>query len=139
MSLSQQSKSGKNPIIEQVESSYLKPNPPLFNVGDVVNVDTLIREGDKDRIQVFKGTVIAKNGHGLSASFTVLRTINGFSMERVFLVHSPRIGKVEVVRPGKTRRAKLYYLRGRTGKSAKIREQFNVAKTAAGAAAKTKA
>jgi large subunit ribosomal protein L19 len=111
------------PIIEEVESSYIKTNVPEFNVGDTVRVQTKIKEGDKERLQAFTGTVIAKKGQGLSETFTLYRTAYGSNMERVFLVHSPRLS-LEVVRSGKVRRAKLYYLRGKSGKSTKIREQF---------------
>lgn len=114
----------RSPIIKLVESIYQKPNPPTYCVGDTVNVHTLIVEGAETRKQIFKGVVIAKNGEGLSENFTVYRTAYGSSMERVFMLHSPRISDIEVVRPGKVRRAKLYYLRGRTGKSAKIQERF---------------
>ena len=114
----------RSPIIKLVESIYQKPNPPTYSVGDTVNVHTLIVEGAETRKQIFKGVVIAKNGEGLSENFTVYRTAYGSSMERVFMLHSPRISDIEVVRPGKVRRAKLYYLRGRTGKSAKIQERF---------------
>lgn len=97
----------------------------MFNVGDVVRVQTRITEGEKERTQAFLGTVIARKGQGLSETFTLYRTAYGSSMDRVFLLHSPRIAEIEVVRAGKVRRAKLYYLRGLTGKGAKIREKFN--------------
>lgn len=114
----------RSPVIEEIESSYLKEKVPAFNVGDTVRVQTRIIEGDKERMQAFLGTVIAKKGQGLSETFTLYRTAYGSSMERVFLLHSPRIAEIEVVRPGKVRRAKLYYLRGRSGKKAKVREQY---------------
>jgi len=115
----------RSQVIEEIEALYKKKNPPLFNVGDTVRVQTRILEGDKERNQAFLGTVIAKKGKGLSETFTVYRTAYGSSMERVFLLHSPRIADIEVVRSGKVRKAKLYYLRGKSGKKAKIREQFN--------------
>lgn len=115
-------------IIEEVESSYLKSKIPAFNVGDTVRVQTRIVEGDKERLQAFTGTVVAKKGKGLSETFTVYRTAYGSSMERVFLLHSPRIGEVEVVRSGKVRRAKLNYIRGKSGKGAKIKEMFRAEK-----------
>ncbi|HEY4254751.1 MAG TPA: 50S ribosomal protein L19 [Chlamydiales bacterium] len=115
----------RSPIIEEVESSYLKKKVPVFNVGDVVRVQTRITEGEKERTQAFSGTVIARKGQGLSETFTLYRTAYGSSMDRVFLLHSPRIAEIEVVRAGKVRRAKLYYLRGLSGKGAKIREKFN--------------
>ncbi len=96
----------------------------MFNIGDTVRVNTRIIEGDKERLQAFAGTVIAKKGTGLSETFTIYRNAYGSNMDRVFLLHSPRIASIEVVRPGKVRRAKLYYLRGKSGKSAKVREQY---------------
>lgn len=114
----------RSPIIEQVEESYLKQNVPVFSIGDTVRVNTRIIEGEKERLQAFTGTVIAKKGTGLSETFTIYRSAYGSNMDRVFLLHSPRIASIEVVRPGKVRRAKLYYLRGRSGKGAKVREQY---------------
>ncbi len=114
----------RSPIIEEVEETYLKKEVPVFNIGDTVRVNTRIIEGDKERLQAFAGTVIAKKGTGLSETFTIYRNAYGSSMDRVFLLHSPRIASIEVVRPGKVRRAKLYYLRGRSGKAAKVREQY---------------
>ncbi len=114
----------RNPVIEEVESSYLKQSVPAFNVGDTIRVQTRIIEGDKERFQAFMGTVVAKKGQGLSETFTLYRTAYGSNMERVFLLHSPRISNIEVVRAGKVRRAKLYYLRGKSGKGTKIKEQF---------------
>lgn len=125
--------------LEEVESSYLKQNVPAFCVGDTVRVQTRIIEGDKERLQAFSGTVVSKKGQGLSETFTVYRTAYGSSMERVFLLHSPRIADVEVVRRGKVRRAKLYYLRGKSGKKTKIREQFVDTKDAPAAEAATEA
>ena len=114
----------RSPILVEVESSYSKKDVPTFKIGDTVRVQTRIIEGEKERIQAFTGTVIAKKGMGISETFTVYRTAYGSSMERVFLLHSPRIAGVEVVRAGKVRRAKLYYIRGRSGKASKIREQY---------------
>lgn len=111
-------------VIEEVETAYLKKDIPVFNIGDTVRVNTRIIEGEKERLQVFAGTVIARKGTGLSETFTIYRNAYGSNMDRVFLLHSPRIASIEVVRPGKVRRAKLYYLRGRSGKSAKVREQY---------------
>lgn len=114
-------------VIEELEAQYIKKEVPQFNIGDIVRVNTRVIEGDKERIQAFTGTVIAKKGTGLSETFTLYRTAYGSSMDRVFLIHSPRVAGVEVIRSGKVRRAKLYYLRGKTGKATKIREQFHVA------------
>jgi len=112
------------PIIEELEAEYLKKDVPAFKIGDTVCINTRIVEGDKERLQAFTGTVIAKKGGGLSETFTVYRTAYGSSMDRVFLIHSPQIASIQVIRSGKVRRAKLYYLRGKTGKKAKLREQF---------------
>ena len=114
----------RSPVIEQLEQEYIKKDVPVFNIGDTVRVNTRIIEGEKERLQAFSGTVIAKKGTGLSETFTLYRSAYGSNMDRVFLLHSPRIASIEVVRPGKVRRAKLYYLRGRSGKSAKVREQY---------------
>jgi large subunit ribosomal protein L19 len=116
-------------VIEELESEYMKKEIPVFNIGDTVCINTRIIEGDKERLQAFTGTVVAKKGRGLSETFTVYRTAYGSSMDRVFLLHSPRIASIQVVRSGKVRRAKLYYLRGRTGKGAKLREQFKAETT----------
>lgn len=112
------------PCIEELEKVYKKSDASLFKVGDTLRVHTRIMEGDKERLQSFMGVVIAKKGTGLSETFTLYRTAYGSSMERVFLLHSPRIAKIESVRTGKVRRAKLYYLRGRSGKATKIKEQY---------------
>lgn len=114
----------RSPLIEELEKSYVKKNVPAFKIGDTVRVQTRIIEGEKERLQAFTGTVIAKKGVGLSETFTLYRTAYGSSMDRVFLLHSPRIASVEVIRPGKVRKAKLYYLRGQSGKAAKVREQY---------------
>lgn len=118
----------RSQVIEELESSYKKEKIPMFNVGDTVRVQTRIIEGGKERLQAFMGTVVAKKGQGLSETFTIYRNAYGSSMERVFLLHSPRIADIEVVRPGKVRRAKLYYIRGKSGKGAKIREMFRAEK-----------
>jgi large subunit ribosomal protein L19 len=125
----------RTPLIEELEKSYLKKNAPQFNIGDTVRVQTRIIEGEKERMQAFTGTVIAKRGTGLSETFSLYRNAYGSSMERVFLLHSPRIAEIEVVRPGKVRRAKLYFLRGQSGKATKVREQFVGGKEEAAGAA----
>ena len=106
------------------DSSMKKEEVPAFEVGDTVKVHVQIKEGDKSRIQVFEGTVIAKKHGGISETFTVRRVAHGCGIERVFPVHAPAVAKVEVVRHGKVRRAKLYYLRDRVGKAAKVKEQI---------------
>ena len=105
-----------------IANSSLKENVPEFNIGDTVRVHVRIQEGDKYRIQVFEGTVIAKKHGGVSETFTVRRVTHGCAVERVFPVHSPVVEKVEVVRLAKVRRAKLYYLRDRVGKAAKTKD-----------------
>ena len=109
-------------IIEQINQENLKAETPSFNVGDTVKVSFKVIEGTRERIQIFEGTVIAKRHGGLSETFTVRRLSFGIGVERTFPLHSPKITKVDVVRRGKVRRAKLYYLRGRTGKAAKVKE-----------------
>jgi large subunit ribosomal protein L19 len=94
-----------------------------FNPGDVVRVHVKIKEGDKERIQVFQGTVIQRRGTGAGATFTVRKLSSGIGVERIFPLHSPNVAKVEVVKPGKVRRAKLFYIRGLTGRSAKVKER----------------
>ena len=108
----------KQALIDKIESAYTRKDPISFSVGDTVNVHTKVKEGDKERIQVFTGVVIGRRGHGLNESFTVRRISYGEGVDRVFPIHSPRIEKVVVERYGSVRRAKLTYLRGRIGKSA---------------------
>jgi len=110
--------------LKLISDSSLKENVPQFEIGDTVKVHVQIKEGDKSRIQVFEGTVIAKKHGGISETFTVRRVAHGVGIERVFPVHSPVVDKVEVIRHGKVRRAKLYYLRDRVGKAAKVKEQI---------------
>ncbi len=110
--------------LKLISNSSMKETVPEFNVGDTVRVHVQIKEGEKSRIQVFEGTVIAKKHGGISETFTVRRVSHGCGIERVFPVHSPAVDKVEVVRHGKVRRAKLYYLRDRVGKAAKVKEQI---------------
>lgn len=108
--------------LKQIAQASMKADAPVVNVGDTVKVHVKIVEGDKSRIQVFEGTVIAKKHGGISETFTVRRVAHGCGIERVFPVHSPAVAKVEVVRSGRVRRAKLYYLRDRVGKAAKVKE-----------------
>lgn len=109
-------------IIQQLEAGLLKSSVPEFRVGDTVSVHIRIIEGEKERLQVFTGTVIARKGSGLSETFSIYRVSYGSGMERVFLLHSPRVAKIEVVKIGKVRKGKLYYLRGVSGKAAKVKE-----------------
>jgi len=112
-----------NQIIEAIEKPHLKSDVPQFEVGDTVDVHTRIIEGDKERIQVFSGTVLMRKGHGINETFTVRRIVNNEGVERIFPVHSPFIAKVVVRRGGRTRRAKLFYLRDRVGKAVRLGEK----------------
>ena len=107
-----------------IAADSVKEQAPQFSVGDTVRVSVNIREGDRERIQQFEGTVIARKGSGVAETFTVRRTSYGVGVERVFPINSPFVEKVEVVRRGKVRRAKLFYLRGRTGKAAKVKARI---------------
>ena len=112
-------------IIDQIEKEYMKENVPEFNVGDTVKVGVKIKEGDKERIQGYEGVVIARKNGGVRESFTVRKISNGVGVERTFPLHSPLVASIEVVRKGKPRRAKLYYVRDLTGKAAKIKSAEN--------------
>jgi large subunit ribosomal protein L19 len=110
-------------ILAAVEESSLREEVPKFEIGDTVDVHTRILEGDKERIQIFSGVVIARSGTGTREMFTVRRIVNNEGVERKFPIHSPRVAKVEVKRSGVVRRAKLYYLRDRTGKAVRLKER----------------
>ncbi len=125
-------------IIALVEKSSLKPQVPQFAVGDEVDVHTRILEGEKERIQIFNGTVIAKSGTGSRTMFTVRRIVAGEGVERKFPVHSPKIANIVVKRSSVVRRAKLYFLRDRVGKAVKLRERRNDEAQSAAALAKRK-
>ena len=109
-------------IIEQINQENVKAEVPAFNVGDTVKVSVKVIEGARERIQAYEGVVIAKRGGGISETFTVRRISFGVGVERTFPLHSPKITDIKVVKKGSVRRAKLYYLRGLTGKAAKIKE-----------------
>ena len=111
--------------LKLITNDLLKKEMPVIEIGDTVKVGVKIREGEKDRIQAFEGTVIARKGSGISETFTVRRLSYGVGVERVFPIHSPNVADVTLVRKGKVRRAKLYYLRGRVGKSAKVKSAIN--------------
>ncbi len=111
-------------LIKELEKQQMKAEVPVANVGDTVRVHVRIKEGSRERIQVFEGIVIAKKHGGIEETITVRRLAYGVGVEKVFPVHSPSIEKIETVRKGYVRRAKLYYLRGRVGKAAKIREKL---------------
>ena len=109
-------------LIEELESGMIKKNLPEFRIGDTLNVHLRIIEGNKERLQLFSGTVIARRGSGLSETVALYRVSYGAGVERVFMLHSPKIAKIEVVRSGKVRKGKLYFLRGVTGKASKVKE-----------------
>ena len=111
-----------NDIIKNIEAEQLKENAPEFHVGDTVKVYGKIKEGNRERIQVFEGTVLKKQGGSNRATFTVRKSSNGVGVEKTWPLHSPHVVKVEVIRHGKVRRAKLNYLRDRVGKAAKVKE-----------------
>lgn len=110
--------------LKTIAADSIKSELPKFSIGDTVRVGVNIREGDKERVQMFEGTVIAKKGSGVAETFTVRRVSYGVGVERVFPIHSPNVKEVKVVRYGKVRRSKLYYLRDRVGKAAKVKEQI---------------
>ncbi|MGI6703159.1 MAG: 50S ribosomal protein L19 [Clostridia bacterium] len=110
-------------LIKMVESGQLKKETPQFQVGDNVRVHVKIKEGSRERIQVFEGTVIKRQNGGVNESFTVRRVSYGVGVERTFLLNSPKLDKIEVVRKGRVRRARLYYLRDRVGKAARVKER----------------
>jgi large subunit ribosomal protein L19 len=113
-------------IIRAIEQEQLRKDLPTVSVGDYLKVYLKVKEGTRERVQMFEGTVISKKGEGLKETFTVRRVASGVGVERVLPVHSPKIDKIEVVRKGRIRRAKLYYLRDRVGKAAKVREKIVV-------------
>jgi len=111
-------------LIKAFTSEQLKQTVPTLNIGDTVRIHNKIKEGARERIQMFEGTIIAKQGGGISETFTVRRISYGVGVEKTFPVHSPNVVAVDVIRSGKVRRAKLYYLRGRVGKASKVKEQM---------------
>jgi large subunit ribosomal protein L19 len=115
----------KTEILDAVESKSLKKKIPHFEIGDVVDVHCRIKEGDKERTQVFTGTVISRKGRGINETFTVRRIVNNEGVERIFPLHSPNVLDVKAIRSGKTRRAKLYYLRKRTGKAVRLSQRHS--------------
>jgi len=114
------------PVIREVEKKYMRTDLPRFNPGDTIRVYFRLKEGEeKERVQVFEGVVIRRRGSGINATFTVRKVSFGVGVERTFPYHSPRIEKIEIVKRGKVRRARLYYLRERSGKAARIKERFD--------------
>ena len=109
--------------LDTVAASQMRTDIPAFGAGDTVSVHVKVVEGDKERIQVFQGVVLQRRGSGINATFTVRKVSNGIGVERIFPLHSPRLAKIERLREGKVRRAKLFYLRGLKGKAAKIEEK----------------
>lgn len=116
--------SNKNTIIQQIENAQLKEGLPAFSTGDTVVVQVKVKEGTRERLQAFQGVVIARRNRGLNSAFTVRKVSHGVGVERVFQLHSPIIDSIEVNRRGDVRRAKLYFLRDRSGKSARIKEKI---------------
>ena len=116
--------SGKKPLIQEIEQAQLKTDVPEFGAGDTVTVQVKVKEGNRERLQAFQGVVIARRNRGLNSAFTVRKVSHGVGVERVFQLHSPIIDSIEVNRRGDVRRAKLYYLRERSGKSARIKEKI---------------
>ena len=110
--------------LKVIEQGQIREDKPQIRIGDTVKVHVKIREGERERIQIFEGTIIARRGSGVSETFTVRRVSYGVGVERVFPVNSPNVAKVELVRAGRVRRSKLYYLRDRVGKAAKVKEQL---------------
>ena len=115
----------KTEILDTVESKSLKDNIPHFEIGDIVDVSCRIREGEKERTQIFSGTVIARKGRGINETFTVRRIVNNEGVERIFPLNSPNVLNIRAIRSGKTRRAKLYYLRNRTGKAVRLAQRHS--------------
>ncbi|MGK7882722.1 MAG: 50S ribosomal protein L19 [Crocosphaera sp.] len=112
-------------IIKDIESEYIKKDLPTIHVGDTVRVGVRIKEGGKERVQPYEGTVIGMRNGGINETITVRKIFQGVGVERVFLIHSPRIADIKIMRRGKVRRAKLYYLRDRVGKATRIRQRFD--------------
>ena len=111
-------------LVEAFTNEQLKKELPVIRIGDTIRVHNRIKEGNRQRIQMFEGTVIAKHGGGISETFTVRRMSYGVGVEKTFPIHSPNVEKVDIIRVGKVRRAKLYYLRDRVGKASKVKEQI---------------
>lgn len=125
-------------IVDVVEKEQMKKAIPQFSVGDQVDVSVKIIEGDKERVQVFSGVVIAKNGGGFKETFTVRRIVQGEGVERVFPVHSPKLVDIKVIKSGRVRRAKLYYMRERTSKGTRLQEKFETTASKSGLTQNTK-
>ena len=131
--------SGKKLVVQEIEQAQLKADVPEFAAGDTVTVQVKVVEGNRERLQAFQGVVIAKRSRGLNSSFTVRKISSGEGVERVFPLYSPNIDSIEVMRHGKVRRAKLYYLRERRGKAARITERSRTSRNAMAAKAEARA
>lgn len=114
----------KTPLIAQIESQHKKTDIPRIDIGDTIRMGLLIQEGNKERIQYAEGVVIAKRNSGLNMTITVRKIMQGIGVERVYLIHSPRIKSIQIMRRSKVRRAKLYYLRTRSGKATRLKQKF---------------
>ncbi|HEY9642228.1 MAG TPA: 50S ribosomal protein L19 [Coleofasciculaceae cyanobacterium] len=112
-------------VIRSIEQEYIKSDLPIIHVGDTVRVGVRIQEGGKERVQPYEGTVIAMRNGGINETITVRRVFQGVGVERVFLLHSPRVADIKIIRRGKARRAKLYYLRDRVGKATRLKQRFD--------------
>jgi large subunit ribosomal protein L19 len=112
-------------IIRSIEAEQIKTDLPVIHIGDTVKVGVIIQEGNKERTQPYEGTVIARRNSGINQTITVRKIFQGVGVERVFLIHSPAIDSIKIIKRGKVRRAKLYYLRGRVGKSTRIKQRFD--------------
>ena len=115
----------KTVLLDAVEKNCLKKDVPHFEIGDIVDVHCRIKEGDKERIQIFTGTVISRKGRGINENFTVRRIVNNEGIERIFPINSPNVVDIKAIRSGKIRRAKLYYLRQRTGKAVRLAQRHS--------------
>lgn len=116
----------KQIVINRIEENYLKPNIPKIDVGDTVKIGVLIQEGNKERVQYSEGVVIAIHKANLNTTITLRRVFQGIGIEKVYLIHSPRITNIKIIRKSKVRRAKLYYLRNRIGKATRLKQKFTV-------------
>jgi large subunit ribosomal protein L19 len=117
----------KNELVKLIENSFLRTDIPIFKAGATINVHVRISEGNKERIQQYKGVVIQRKGTGATETITVRKESNGVGVERIFPLHSPSLDKIEVIKHGRVRRARIYYMRNRSGKKARIREDFALA------------
>ena len=113
-------------IIRAIEKSYLKSNIPIINVGDTIRIGMLIQEGNKERVQFSEGVIISVNNAKLNTTITLRRVFQGVGVEKVYLIHSPRITDIQIIRRSKVRRAKLYYLRNRSGKATRLKQRFTI-------------